>query len=84
MVVYWSIQLQQSFNLSKCRYSQPLDYSFNVKYLGLIIDCHLSWLDHIEYVCVCVRVFRPVIFYFDYCMLSFLFFCISILIELIN
>ena len=25
------------------------DYSFNVKYLGLLIDCHPSWRDHIEY-----------------------------------
>lgn len=30
---------------------QPLDYTFNVKYLGLIIDCHLSWHDHVEYTC---------------------------------
>ena len=28
---------------------QLLDCSFNVKYLGLIIDCHLSWHDPIEY-----------------------------------
>ena len=30
---------------------QYLDYSFNAKYLGLIIDCHLSWHDNIEYTC---------------------------------
>ena len=30
---------------------QPLNYSFNVKYLGLVIDCHLSWHDHIDYTC---------------------------------
>ena len=27
-----------------------LDQSSSVKYLGLIIDCSLSWHDHIEYV----------------------------------
>ena len=30
---------------------QPLNYFFNVKYLGLVIDCHLSWHDHIDYTC---------------------------------
>ena len=30
---------------------QPIDCSFHVKYLRLIIGCHLSWHDHIEYTC---------------------------------
>ena len=30
---------------------QYLEHSFTVKYLGLIIDCSLSWHDHIEYIC---------------------------------
>ena len=33
---------------------KPFDYSFNVKYLGLIIDCHIFWHvwhDNIEYTC---------------------------------
>ena len=30
---------------------QSLDHSFSVKYLGLMIDCHLSLHDHIEYIC---------------------------------
>ena len=30
---------------------QPLDQSFSVKWLGLIVGCHLSCHDHIEYIC---------------------------------
>lgn len=29
---------------------QPLDLGFNVKYLGLNIDCHLLWHEHINYI----------------------------------
>ena len=29
---------------------QDLEHSFTVKYLGLIIDCSLSWHDHIDYI----------------------------------
>ena len=28
-----------------------LEKSFCVKYLGVYIDCHLTWHDHIDYVC---------------------------------
>ena len=28
-----------------------LQKSFCVKYLGVYIDCHLSWHDHIDYIC---------------------------------
>ena len=34
---------------------QPLNHSSSVKYLGLTIDCHLSWHDHIEYTCSKIR-----------------------------
>ena len=28
-----------------------LEKSFCVKYLGVYIDCHLTWHDHIDYIC---------------------------------
>ena len=28
-----------------------LKKSFRVKYLGVYIDCHLTWHDHIDYIC---------------------------------
>ena len=28
-----------------------LEKSFSVKYLGVYIDCHLTWHDHIDYIC---------------------------------
>ena len=28
-----------------------LEKSFSVKYLGVHIDCHLTWHDHIDYIC---------------------------------
>jgi len=28
-----------------------LEKSFYVKYLGVYIDCHLTWHDHIDYIC---------------------------------
>ena len=28
-----------------------LDKSSCVKYLGVYIDCHLTWHDHIDYIC---------------------------------
>ena len=31
---------------------QYLEYSFNVKYLELMIHCHLSWHNHIENICI--------------------------------
>ena len=29
---------------------QYLEQSFNIKYLGLVIDCFLSWHDHIDHI----------------------------------
>lgn len=29
---------------------QPLDLGFIVKYLGLNIDCHLLWQEHVNYI----------------------------------
>ena len=28
-----------------------LEKSFCVKYLGVYIDCHLTWHDHMDYIC---------------------------------
>ena len=28
-----------------------LEKGFSIKYLGIVIDYHLSWHDHIDYVC---------------------------------
>ena len=32
-----------------------LEKSFCVKYLGVYIDCHLTWHDHIDYICGKIR-----------------------------
>ena len=52
---YLIFQLRQKLNYNLLPpltlAGQYLDYSFNAKYLGLIIDGHLSWHDHIEYTC---------------------------------
>ena len=44
-------KLNSNLHLPLVLASQPLDHSSSVKYLGLFIDCHLSWHDHIEYIC---------------------------------
>ena len=44
-------KLNSNLHLPIVLAGQPLDYSFSVKYLGLIIDGHLSWHDRIEYIC---------------------------------
>ena len=44
-------KLNSNLDLPIVLAGQPLDHSSNVKYLGLIIDCHLSWRDHIDYIC---------------------------------
>ena len=41
----------RNLQLSIVLAGQPLDHSSIVKYLGLIIDCHLYWHDHIENIC---------------------------------
>ena len=48
-------KLNYVLHLSIVLAGQPLDHSSSVKYLGLITDCHLSWHDHIEYICSKIR-----------------------------
>ena len=44
-------KLNSNLHLPIALAGPPLDHSSGVKYLGVIIDCHLSWYDHIEYIC---------------------------------
>ena len=44
-------KLNSNLHLPLVLAGQPLDHSSSVKYLGLFIDCHISWHDHIEYIC---------------------------------
>ena len=44
-------KLNSNLHLPLVLAGRPLDHSSSVKYLGLFIDGHLSWHDHIEYIC---------------------------------
>ena len=44
-------KLNSNLHLPLVLAGQSLDHSSSVKYLGLFIDCHLSWHDHVEYIC---------------------------------
>ena len=44
-------KLNSNLHLPLVLAGQPLDHYSSVKYLGLFIDCHLFWHDHIEYIC---------------------------------